>query len=64
MAAWETASIYFGSFLGLGLVVKSLLRHWTGGDDPDIRDVQNQIEPRRGKRRVFLLGAWRDEGSA
>jgi hypothetical protein len=28
----------------------------------DLSEIQAQAGPRRGKRRVFLLGFWRDEG--
>ena len=28
----------------------------------DLADVQAQAGPKRGKRKVFLLGIWREEG--
>ena len=33
-----------------------------GDRDLDLSEIQSQAGPRRGKRRVFLLGFWRDEG--
>jgi hypothetical protein len=62
MKAWEVAIIYLGSFLTIGLAVKLAARRWMGRGDLDIHDVQAQLDPRRGRRRLFLLGAWRDEG--
>ena len=63
MRAFEVASIYFGSFLAIGLAARFAVTRWTDRGDLDLRHVQAQLEPRRGKRRLFLLGAWRDESS-
>jgi hypothetical protein len=61
MKALWTALIYFGSFIALGLVAKIALGRWTSRHDVDLTDIQAQAGSRRGKRRLFLLGAWRNE---
>ena len=58
MWALVVAAIYFGTFLAIGIVAKMALRKWTGAD---LSDVQAQAGSNRRKRKVFLLGAWRDE---
>jgi hypothetical protein len=63
MRAFEVASVYFGSFLAIGLSARFAMRRWMDRGGLDLRHVQAQLEPRRGKRRLFLLGAWRDESS-
>jgi hypothetical protein len=62
MRALMTAVFYFGSFLGIGMIAKLLVGRWMVRKDLDLREIQAQAGPRRGKRRVFLLGFWRDEG--
>jgi hypothetical protein len=62
MRALVTAFIYFGSFLAIGLIAKLLVARWMVRRDLDLPEIQAQAGPRRGKRRVFLLGFWRDEG--
>jgi hypothetical protein len=62
MRALVTAFIYFGSFLAIGLIAKLLVGRWMVRRDLDLPEIQAQAGPRRGKRRVFLLGFWRDEG--
>jgi hypothetical protein len=62
MRALMTAIIYFGSFLAIGLIAKIAVSRWMSRRDLDLSEIQAQVEPRRGKRRVFLLGFWRDEG--
>jgi len=62
MRALLTAVVYFGSFLAIGLISKIVISRWMTRRDLDLSDIQGQVEPRRGKRRVFLLGFWRDEG--
>lgn len=62
MRALVTAAIYFGSFLVIGLTAKLLVNRWIARRDLDLPEIQAQVGPRRGKRRVFLLGFWRDEG--
>jgi hypothetical protein len=62
MRALLTAVIYFGSFLAIGLIAKLVVGQWMRRRNLDLSEVQAQAGPRRGKRRVFLLGFWRDEG--
>jgi hypothetical protein len=62
MRALVTAVIYFGSFLAIGLIAKLVVGQWMRRRNLDLSEVQAQAGPRRGKRRVFLLGFWRDEG--
>jgi hypothetical protein len=62
MGALVTAIIYFGSFLAIGLIAKLAIGRWMGRRNLDLPEIQAQAGPRRGKRRVFLLGFWRDEG--
>ena len=57
-----TAVIYFGSFLALGLIAKLVVSRLMRRRDLDLSEIQAQAGPRRGKRRVFLLGFWRNEG--
>jgi hypothetical protein len=63
MTALANAAIYFGSFVAIGAAALWLAKHRLGHGDLDLGRLQEQLEPRRGKRRMFLLGAWRDEGS-
>jgi hypothetical protein len=63
MSASAVAAIYFGSFLAIGGAVKWAAWRWMGRGDLNIRDIQTDLEPRRGTRQMFLLGAWRKEGS-
>jgi hypothetical protein len=62
MHALVTAVIYFGSFLAIGLIAKLVVGQWMRRRNLDLSEVQAQAGPRRAKRRVFLLGFWRDEG--
>jgi hypothetical protein len=62
MGALVTAIIYFGSFLAIGLIAKLAIGRWMGRRNLDLPEIEAQAGPRRGKRRVFLLGFWRDEG--
>jgi hypothetical protein len=57
MKALETFAIYVTPFLILGLVAKLLLRRHA----VDLTDVQGQAGPKRGPRKIFLLGSWRTE---
>jgi hypothetical protein len=61
MRALITATIYFGSFLAIGLIAKVAARRWINQSGTDLSDLQAQAGTKRGKRRVFLLGAWRNE---
>jgi hypothetical protein len=62
MRALVTAVIYFGSFLAIGLIAKVVTSRWMHRRNLDLSEIQAQVGPRRSKRRVFLLGFWRDEG--
>jgi hypothetical protein len=61
MRALITAVIYFGSFLAIGVTAKVALGKWMKRKGADLSDIQAQATPNRRKRRVFLLGVWRDE---
>jgi len=61
MRALVTALIYFGSFLAIGPIAKLVISRWMIRRDLDPSDIQAQAGPNRRKRRVFLLGFWRDE---
>jgi hypothetical protein len=61
MRALLTAAIYIGSFLAIGIVAKRVVSRWMGGGDRDLAEIQAQAGPDR-RRRVFLLGIWRNEG--
>jgi len=61
MRALLTAVIYFGSFLAIGLIAKVVIGRWMDRSGADLADLQAQAGPRRGKRKAFLLGAWRNE---
>jgi hypothetical protein len=52
------ATIYFGSFAVIGALAKALLAKSLS--DLNLRDIQNQAGPNR-RRRLFLLGGWRNE---
>jgi len=62
MWALAVATIYFGSFLAVGIIARIAMRKLMERTGADLADVQAQAGPHRGKRKVFLLGAWRDEG--
>jgi hypothetical protein len=62
MRALVTAIVYFGSFLAIGMISKLAIGRWMGRRNIDLGEIQAQAGRRRGKRRVFLLGFWRDEG--
>jgi len=61
MRALVTAIIFFGSFLAIGLIAKLLASRWMTRSDTHLSDIQAQAGPNRGRRRAFLLGAWRNE---
>jgi hypothetical protein len=61
MRALLTASIYFGSFLAIGLIAKVAAGRWMKRSGTELSDLQAQAGRNRGRRRVFLLGAWRNE---
>ena len=61
MRALATAILYFGTFLTIGFFAKRFIDRWMNRKGADLSDVQAQAGPNRKKRRVFLLGAWRNE---
>ena len=46
----------------IGIIAKVVISRWMARHDVELSEVQAQAGPRRGKRRVFLLGFWREEG--
>ncbi|HTZ38487.1 MAG TPA: hypothetical protein VMB84_20850 [Stellaceae bacterium] len=54
MTAWENALIYVLPFLAIGIAAKWLVRRRIDAE-PGLRHG--------GRHRMFLLGAWRNEGS-
>ncbi|MGB8608590.1 hypothetical protein [Bradyrhizobium sp.] len=57
MRALEVFVIYVAPFLIVGIAVKLLMKR----RGVDLSDVQAQAGPKRRARKVFLLGAWRNE---
>ncbi len=57
MRALVVGSIYFGTFIAIGLAA----RWWMRRHGVELSDVQRQAGPNRGKRKLFLLGVWRSE---
>ena len=57
MRALEVFAIYVAPFLIVGIAVKLLMKR----RGVDLSDVQAQAGPKRRARKVFLLGAWRNE---
>ena len=57
MRALETFVIYVTPFLIIGIAAKLLMKR----RGVDLSDVQDQAGPNRRARKVFLLGAWRNE---
>jgi hypothetical protein len=61
MRALMVAVIYFGTFLAIGLLGKIALGRWMARHGVDLDDVQAQAGENRRPRKLFLLGAWRNE---
>jgi hypothetical protein len=57
MRALEMFVIYVAPFLIIGIAAKLLMKR----RGVDLSDVQAQVGPNRRGRKVFLLGAWRNE---
>jgi hypothetical protein len=57
MRALETFAIYVTPFLIIGIAAKLLMKRRS----VDLSDVQAQAGSNRRARKVFLLGAWRNE---
>jgi hypothetical protein len=62
-ASWAVvvAVIYFGSFIAIGLIAKRVLDKTMRRSSETLEEIHHQAGPNRGKRTVFLLGAWRSE---
>ena len=59
--AAAVATIYFGSFVAIGWLARLLLGRLMARSGAQLEDVQGLAGVKRGKRTVFLLGAWRQE---
>jgi len=57
MRALQTLIIYVTPFLIIGIAVRLLMKR----KGVDLSDVQAEAGPNRKARKVFLLGAWRNE---
>jgi hypothetical protein len=57
MRALEVFVIYVAPFLIIGIATKILMKR----RGVDLSDIQAQAGPNRRARKVFLLGAWRNE---
>jgi hypothetical protein len=57
MRALFTLAMFVAPFLIIGLVTKLLMKRKA----VDLSDVQAQAGPKGRPRKVFLLGAWREE---
>jgi hypothetical protein len=55
------AIIYFGSFIAIGLAARIVLGRLMRQSSETLAEIHAQAGPRRDKRTVFLLGAWRSE---
>ena len=60
--ALVVAVIYFGTFITIGIIARILLRRLMARAGVDLAEVQALAGPDRRRRKVFLLGAWREEG--
>ena len=61
MWALFVATIYFGSFIAIGIIARIAIARWMRRTGVDLSEVQAQAGSNRRKRKVFLLGFWRDE---
>ena len=61
MNALATAAIYFGAFIGVGLIIKVAAGRWLNMRDIDLSEVRRQLGPNQRKSSRFLLGIWRKE---
>ncbi len=57
MRALVTFAIYVTPFLLIGFAAKLFMKRRS----VDLSDIQTQAGPKRKPRKVFLLGAWRNE---
>ena len=61
MWAIFVATIYFGTFITIGILARIILDKVMQKSGVELADVQTQAGPNRRERSVFLLGAWRTE---
>jgi hypothetical protein len=61
MWAIFVATIYFGTFITIGILARIILDRVMQKSGVELADVQAQAGPNRRERSVFLLGAWRTE---
>jgi hypothetical protein len=61
MNALATAAIYFGAFIGVGLIIKVAASRWLNMRDIDLSEVRRQLGANQRKSSRFLLGIWRKE---
>jgi len=59
--ALTVATIYFGTFLVIGLGARLLLNRLMSQSGAPLEDVHALAGDNRPKRKVFLLGVWRTE---
>ncbi|TWT11441.1 hypothetical protein [Reyranella sp. CPCC 100927] len=59
MKALLVAFIYFTPFIVIGVVVKMIMKQRMKGSS--LSDIQQMAGPNRRRRRLFLLGIWRNE---
>ena len=59
MKALLVAFIYLAPFIIIGVVVKMIMKQRMKGSN--LSDIQEMAGPNRRKRRLFLLGSWRNE---
>ncbi|HKU96505.1 MAG TPA: hypothetical protein VJR58_14580 [Vineibacter sp.] len=59
MKALLVAFLYLAPFIIIGVIVKMVMKQRMKGSD--LKDIQEMAGPNRRKRRLFLLGSWRNE---
>ena len=55
------AIIYFGTFIGIGLIARIALDRLMLRSSETLEEIHSQAGSRREQRTVFLLGVWRSE---
>ena len=60
MKALVVAAIYLLPFIAIGWIAKRVIDRRMRGTN--LIDVHDLAGPNRRKRKVFLLGSWREEG--
>lgn len=59
MKALLVAFIYLAPFIIIGVIARMIMKQRMKG--ASLGDIQEMAGPNRRKRRLFLLGSWRDE---